>query len=182
VRAFLALDLPYEIKNFITIELFSLKVNFDYDDIKWVETHNYHLTFKFFENIEREVAIDNFEKFKQRIEGIKPQKVLLSKSLGFFYNSNTIRVIFIDVEPKSFFVNIHKNIVEIFGKTKEDNRFSPHITLGRVKRTLSIEKEKYLKSFTLGDISFVAKEICLFKSTLTNYGPIYEKIVSVELR
>jgi 2'-5' RNA ligase len=51
IRAFIALDLPFEVKNYITISLFELKKYFSYESIKWVNTENLHITFAFFKKI-----------------------------------------------------------------------------------------------------------------------------------
>jgi len=174
VRAFIALDLPYDIKNFITVQLFALKTKFDYKDIKWVETQNYHITFRFFENINENEAIDKFNVMKQKLT-VNPQKVNI-KGLNFF----SLRVIFLDLEPKEFFYNLYEQIAEVFGK--QDKQFFPHITIGRVKKKLNFQKEKYLREFVFNEISFVADEICLFKSVLTSYGPIYEKLIAFKLK
>lgn len=185
MRAFIALDLPYQIKNFITVQIFNLKTHFKYEDIKWVETQNYHITFKFFQDIDEKESIEKFEKFKSKIEEKMGKfvsqesltKLLLSKELGFFYNSGKIRVIYLDIKPHEFFIEIHKVLEEFFGPSN----FIPHLTIGRVKKKLSIKQEEILKNYRMEEIIFIPEEIALFKSTLTNYGPIYNKISIAKL-
>ncbi len=172
MRAFIALDIPYEVKNFITVQLFDLKKHFDYDDIKWTNTENYHLTFVFFYDIDQNVAIDKFNALKQGLINFKASKVNILPNLGFFYNKERIRVVFLKVEPEDFFYKIHNVVSKFFNVDK----FSPHITIGRVKKVLSREKEIVLKNYKLEPISFEARQIVLFKSLLNPLGPQYIKI------
>ncbi|MFN4219325.1 MAG: RNA 2',3'-cyclic phosphodiesterase [bacterium] len=175
MRAFIALDLPYEIKNFITVQIFDLKKHFDYHDIKWVSTHNYHLTFRFFENIDQDYAKNNFQKLKEEFRDFKEFKISILEELGFFYNQSRIKVIFLKVEPLDVLYEIYKKISKIFG----EDRFSPHITIGRVKKVISPSSQDILKKYRIEPVSFVAKEITLFKSLLNPLGSVYHKIDSI---
>lgn len=177
MRAFIALELPYEIKNFIAVQIFDLKKYFDYHDIKWVDTENYHLTFKFFQNIDQNYAKDNFQKLKENLKNFREFKISILQELGFFHNQSRIRVIFLKVEPLESLYEIYKEISKIFGEDK----FSPHITIGRVKRSISSFAENRLRSYKMEPVSFVAKEIVLFKSLLNPLGAVYHKIDSIFL-
>ncbi|MCX7759052.1 MAG: RNA 2',3'-cyclic phosphodiesterase [bacterium] len=178
MRAFIALDLPYEIKNFVTVQLFSLKKMFNYDDIKWVDTQNYHLTFRFFESVDAKEICQKFGKLKEKLKTIEVKKVIILRELGFFFNRGKIRIIFLNVEPRDFFLQIYDLVEELFGPDK----FSPHITVGRIKRNLTVQKEEILKSFRMEEIIFEPQEMVLFKSELTPMGPLYNKIDSFYLR
>ncbi|MCS7164780.1 MAG: RNA 2',3'-cyclic phosphodiesterase [Candidatus Calescibacterium sp.] len=174
MRAFIALDLPYEIKNFITVQLFSLKQKFRYEDIKWVETQNYHLTFRFFESIEKDIALNKFRMMKEKMNYVVPVSIQIVQHLGFFYSNDRIRVIFLILEPEEFFFEIYKVVKEFFGS----DRFTPHVTVGRVRKSLTTAQENFLKEFTIEHISFFPREIALFRSELTPLGPVYHKLDS----
>lgn len=178
MRAFIAIDPPYEIKNFITVQLFNLKSKFDYQQIKWVETQNYHITFRFFQQIDEQEAISKFLNLEQLLITTPKENIKILPKLGFFFNNQKIKVIYLQLEPKKFFYNLDNTISIVFGKEK----FYPHLTIGRVKKNLTNQQREYLEKFMIEEITFIAQNIVLFKSTLTPIGPIYNPIKEILLK
>jgi len=73
---------------------------------------------------------------------------------------------------KELYKNIEKRIIQ-FGFKKEEKDFTPHVTIGRVK--------KGLLKFPNIDFfypPFLARKITLFESILTPSGPIYKILYS----
>lgn len=73
-----------------------------------------------------------------------------------------------------------------FGIMKEERKFSPHLTLGRVKNPLNPEEKNFLVSrlaekTDFSGLSFLVDTIQLIKSDLTGNGPIYSVIQSFKL-
>ncbi|MEN3015542.1 MAG: RNA 2',3'-cyclic phosphodiesterase [bacterium] len=182
IRAFIALNPPYQTKNFITVQLFNLKPNFNFSDIKWTETENYHLTFLFFKSIDQAQILSYFEKLQEYLKDLESQNLSICSTLGFFKNKDAIKVIYLKVEPEEFVQEIYQRIKKVFSFHKFEEKFVPHITIGRVKRNLSLDKVQILENYRIEPVIFKAQEISLFKSTLTPLGPIYDIIKTITLK
>ncbi len=145
----------------------------DFKDIiraKWVEERNLHLTWSFLGEIKDVDSI--LEDFK-KIPMPPPAKEIIS--LGFFGR-----------EPKVLYGNISsKEIDSYFTKyisnTFKNERFKAHVTLCRIRKIDNIDyfKDK-VRSYKNRKIGFLIKEIALYSSRLTPYGPIYKKIYKIE--
>ncbi|WP_048203614.1 RNA 2',3'-cyclic phosphodiesterase [Methanocaldococcus infernus] len=168
MRAFLAIDIPKDIKE----EIYKFQKNFKIRGIKLVEKQNLHITVKFLGEIDEE-TLNKILNLDLRIE---PRTVKL-EGLGVFPNPNYIRVIWIGVQG---LVELFKEIDEklhSLGFEKEKS-YVPHLTIGRVK-FIDNKKELRERIEKFEDINFgtfTVDKIKLYKSTLTPMGPIYEVI------
>lgn len=188
VRAFLAIDLPQELKK----ELFNLSKNLSYKDLKlkWVEEENLHLTIRFFGNISENLVEKIYEKCKDVCKEIKPFDLKLT-STGYFPFKGTPRVVWIGIEEPSNNLlklnNLLKKVLKTL-KLKEDREeFHPHITLLRIKekpdpnvfKTFFEELQKV--SEKLKGKNFFVREIVIFKSELYPSGPKYTPLKIIPL-
>lgn len=63
------------------------------------------------------------------------------------------------------------------GIPRDERGFSPHLTVARVKGRLEKALLEFLRTQSSRDFGeFVPDEFCLFESTLTPDGPVYEKL------
>jgi 2'-5' RNA ligase len=172
-RGFIAI----EIEPFQKLILFENDIKHSGAQVKLVEPHNIHITLKFLGDT-MESLIDEIEKIiKNTVKHIKPFKIKLSGS-GVFPNENYIKVVWIGIRDKGIIGEIAGKIdqdLTKFGFKKEQRRFSPHLTIARIKTVKN--KEKLLKTVNnYSDIEFKEIEINsikLKKSELTPKGPIY---------
>jgi 2'-5' RNA ligase len=177
VRAFLALDLPREIRAKIEIIQGQLKPLLR-GDIRWTNPDNVHLTIKFFGLISRPQIATIFE-VVGGITARTKSPALQVGSVEVFPSTKRPRVIWLsiqgEVEPLTW---LQREIDEKLlgcGFEAEERPFRPHLTLGRIKG--------FSGSAGLDDIvargdafaagSFAARELTLFKSELTPQGAIY---------
>ncbi|NQT49343.1 RNA 2',3'-cyclic phosphodiesterase [Candidatus Kuenenbacteria bacterium] len=171
MRAFLAINLPKEVQDYLEDLIFKIDKENQRVNIKWVEPENLHLTLGFIENI-KEAALN---KIKTDLESISvPENLILTlERPGSFPNKEKPRVIKIKIlDPEKKLKKIHEAVKDIFQKNglEVDNRpFLPHITLGRIK-TASAKLRYQVETEAL---SFTVKSIELIKSDLTPAGPIY---------
>lgn len=189
MRAFLAIDLPWELKK----ELWSLKKLEEppYTKLKWVEEENFHITLRFFgtvsENLVEKISKSS-EAVCQKIASFK----LEIKELGTFPEKGLPKVIWIGVENKeNLLEELYKNLEKGFKSLKlEDKKekFHPHVTLIRVKE---VRDEKALKEYLerlkkeaekLKGKKFIVREIVLFKSDLLPKGPKYTPLKKIPLK
>jgi 2'-5' RNA ligase len=108
-------------------------------------------------------------------------QIVLSKKIGVFPNFKKPRVIWIGIEEgynevKKIYYDIER---ELKNKPfyRYDNKFSPHITLGRVKYIkYPANLAEFLRNHEHKDISQLIQSIELMESKLTSNGPIYTVI------
>lgn len=148
-------------------------------DVKLVEPENIHLTLKFLgevdesrlEYVKNIVKDEHFEPFAMNLHGI-----------GVFPNLRRPRIIWAGI------TNGVESIADIFlklesklfkqGFPKENRKFNPHITIGRVRsnRNLNLFGKSLLEyaNTPLGEIA--VNSIILKKSVLSGRGPIYSNL------
>ncbi len=125
---------------------------------KWVEEQNLHLTHLFIGDDEPEKYMINFE--------IPDEKIELKK-LSLFKD----RIFHVSCHSK----HIYKANRFFTKKFNIKGRFTPHITLCRIKEKKSRELLSVIEDF--GELNEeVDFELYLYSSTLTPQGPIYKKI------
>lgn len=179
MRAFLAFEIPVDIKVYLstTINTLSLRLK----DVKWVSREGLHITVKFLGEIE-EKKIDEIRKALLYLEAqYKPFNLTIS-DIDAFPNKKNSRVIVVNVKNgvdimHNIFQDIEKTL-EIIGFEKEKRSFKPHITLGRMRTPMPL-LEKYIPE--LEEKIFKVHELILFKSTLTNKGAIYDPVWKIKL-
>ncbi len=173
MRAFISIELPQKIKDI----LFDIQKQIGSNNakIKWVAKKNLHLTLKFFSKI----SVDKLEKIKEKLIDIKfkPFKVKLGE-LGFFPGKDNIRVIWVGLQNHGKIMDIQGDIeLKLNELYPKDERFTTHLTLGRVKFVKKKEEFlKNLKKIKIPDEEFIVREVVLFRSELTKDGPKYSVI------
>lgn len=188
MRTFIAIELPEEIKDALGQLQVQLKASGA--DVKWVEPENIHLTLKFLGDT-NDKKIDAIIRVMEEVTSNKSDFMMRICSLGAFPNLNSIRVIWAgldksDTKACQIAKDLEDRIASI-GIPKEKRPFSSHITIGRTKSGLNLDKlahdiEILGKTLAGKNLEFSVKKITLFKSTLTSGGPIYEtlKIASLQ--
>lgn len=145
-------------------------------DVKLVEPENIHLTLKFLgeiepslvEQVSQVVKETSFQPFDARLEGV-----------GVFPNLRRPRVVWAGItDGVPQLMEVWKDVdtkISGLGFERERRRFSPHITVGRVRsgrnRDRLVEEISALSDYVFGDLQ--VDRIVLKKSVLTPRGPIY---------
>lgn len=148
-------------------------------DLKPVERENIHLTMKFLGDVdewilgevERVVASLRFEPFRMTLA-----------ETGAFPNLRRPRVIWAGVtegvdELAAIFWELEKGFVGL-GFKREGRRFSPHVTIARVRSGRNREAlvDEVLRHGDTGYGSFEVKSVKLKRSVLTPRGPVYSTL------
>ena len=154
-------------------------------NVKLVEPEIVHITLKFLGDTEEE-NIDEIEDIiKKSVEATTPFDVKLVGT-GVFPNPGYVKVVWIGIkEGEQIGViadKIDSQLVNL-GFEREKRRFSPHLTIARVKTAKNKDKllqvvEKYR------DVEFMSLKvdtICLKKSELTPKGPIYTTVREIKI-
>lgn len=152
--------------------------------INWSPIANLHITTKFIgEWPETQLAA-----LKAAIEGVrKPAPFEVSvRGLGWFPNQNAPRVFWAGVEAPPALHDLARHTedaLESLGVAREDRRFSPHLTLARVKTPQNLGK--FLQTIeSLPSTEFGSFQVPAFHLYLSEPGPggsVYTKLATFQL-
>ena len=183
VRTFVAVEMPEEVREqFKGIQAQLQKAD---AHVKWVEPHNIHVTLKFLGGIAEDQLQGLYEGVTEAVQGFAPFEINLSQ-LGTFPNLRRPRVVWIGVDSgKEKLIELQKNVEESIsqlGFPKENRKFSPHLTIGRVKSPRGVEAlADAIKATSFESESFGVNEVVVMESTLTPEGPIYTPLRRIGL-
>jgi 2'-5' RNA ligase len=171
MRAFIAVDLPEEVKE----ELLRVQQELPGAGIRAVRKNQMHLTMKFLGEITPAKA--DVVKAALRKIRFKPFKTCLV-GVRVFPSENYVRVVWVGLEPEEEITALQKKIDCALEKDfLKDKKFKAHLTLARVKfvddKKNFVEK---IKKIAVKRVCFWVKDFRLKKSTLTRTGPIYEDL------
>jgi 2'-5' RNA ligase len=187
IRAFIAIDIPDDVRVAINEAQARLKRAHVGVKISWTKVDNLHLTLQFLGYIEEAIV----EKIRATLESVAAQHQPFELSVqgaGAFPNENRARVIWVgchDAESKlKGLAQAVQGAMQPLGFEPEHREFSAHLTLGRIKfprpdvaLTRAIDS---LKDNTFGKLRVEA--IHLFQSQLHPEGSIYTKLSSHALK
>lgn len=179
MRAFIAIELPSNIKNAISKTQDKLKASLP--KVSWVAPVNLHLSLKFLGEISDEQLNNINQIIAETIKTIPGFKIKL-ESLGVFPNVASARIIWIGTEqlPRTLgqiVEQLETRLAEL-GITKEERPFRAHITIGRLKHRFNpcdLEKgiNQVKNDLVNENLEFNTRRITLFQSTLGKDGPTY---------
>ena len=189
IRTFIALDFPLSILDSIEQQTHRLRQTLGEEAIRWVPTHNLHLTLKFLGN----VPVSHLEFIKQMLAQVAestPQFDMQIGGIGSFPNSNRPRVLWVGIHAPATLATLQKAIEEgtsRLGYEKEERSFSPHLTLGRVRQGIDAKElqkiSNAISSIQLGKIGTARVDsVHLYQSDLNSAGSVYTKLFSTPLR
>ena len=190
IRAFLAIDLPKELK----AEIFKLKPETEPPGIrvKWVEEENFHITLKFFGKVEEPKLRKAWKKGEEVLKDAESFKLVIDE-VGFFSGRGGMpRVVWLGLNDRFLnpLIEVFQSVDKVFKKLRlgeKTGSFHPHITLFRIKEVSNLKDfEAYLEEVresakSLKGRTFLVRELTFFKSILTPKGPKYESLHKVEL-
>ncbi len=180
LRAFIAIELPSQVQNKLSKVIQKLQDQLPDISIRWVKPHNIHLTLKFL----GDVSINNIEAIRQILareaSEIAPFEFSIGE-LGAFPNLKRPRVLWLHVAAPSELLSLQRAIdlqTARLGYLSEDRPYSPHITIGRVNRQVSIDElsriSKLLEKTHIGLVEVVrVNRVTLFRSDLHPDGSVY---------
>ena len=188
MRTFLAIPLPKETKDLLSRIQEQLKTS--KADVKWVEPQNIHLTLKFLGEINEEQLNKISAIVEETAKNFAPFTVGIN-SIGAFPRITAARVIWAgidkgDAEVKKIAADLEEKIA-LIGIPKEERPFSTHITIGRTRSGLNLDKlAKALQGMSVLTAEyrqeFAVNRITLFRSTLSAHGPVYAPLKEAALR
>jgi 2'-5' RNA ligase len=114
---------------------------------------------------------------------------LTTSGIGVFPARGNPRVIWYGIENQPSLerlAEIIENSCAHYGYAREKRPFSPHITIGRVRRTARVEDLRTIRQLLAGfrlksGNAFTVTTLHLIRSTLTPAGPIYHDLFHIPL-
>jgi len=178
MRLFIALPLTRQVED----ELGRLKILLEQKggQVKWVAPKNIHLTVRFLGDTDERLVPQIIEKMDAVSARFQPVDTVID-GLGGFPTISRPRVIWVgigrEVETLSELAAQMERGMQQLGFEREKKGFKSHLTLGRVRRPQGLDQlVDFLKEYRLEPIPIQFDRLCLFKSTLTPSGPIYERL------
>jgi RNA 2',3'-cyclic 3'-phosphodiesterase len=175
MRTFIAVNLPREIKKSVGDYIDSIKDCMT--GIKWVEPDNLHFTIKFLGEVENS-DISKITDCASKVAGEFSEFSIGLSDTGFFPSEINPKVVWIGVDGgEDTLLDLYQDMEQCFeqyGFDREAKTFSPHPTIGRVKRFKKGTVPQNLPDFE--PVRFTVSGLAVMKSTLTPEGPIYERI------
>ena len=174
----MALPIPEHIKGlFKDLQQQMLRHVHQHDQIRWVRPEGIHLTMNFLGDTEEQ----DIEKISPVLDSLATQldpfRLVLADT-GCFPHANNPRVLWLSVQGGELILPGLKQkmdtIISEHGYPVEKRKFSPHITLGRIKRL--VRNSNLVHNFISHDVtalSFDVSELVWYQSTLTSGGAKY---------
>ncbi|MFP3854178.1 MAG: RNA 2',3'-cyclic phosphodiesterase [Anaerolineales bacterium] len=184
MRTFLAIDLDEIIVESLRHESLQLQEEIPDKWVKWVKPESIHLTLKFLGEIKPEF-IGQVEELVDPIVVDTPEMIMKIGGFGAFPNFNRPRVLWVGVDEETGALEtLHAKLQSAFeqiGFEAERRSFTPHLTLGRVKRGFSkgdqadlVERLRRVEINSLGRLE--ADGLTLFESKLGPGGASYRAV------
>ena len=181
VRTFLAIPLPQQAKD--AVRTLQRELQEKIPAVRWTPSENLHLTLNFFGDTPQE----SLEKIRVSMLSVKrrhrPFQVEV-KGLGAFPSQHRPRIVWLGLEPKSPLIKLHQDcrlFLAQAGITVEARPYSPHLTIGRVRKQ-SRDVTELFSSIGEASIGWLpVNKLTLFESRLCPGGAEHIPLMAVEL-
>jgi 2'-5' RNA ligase len=176
LRTFIAVDLSKSIRD-KTVALQNTLAKTG-ADVKWVEPANLHVTLLFLGEVD-DRQVPEVCRLTANCVGAHPAFSMQVESVGCFPNPRRPRVVWVGVGAGFEAISAIHDALEIefddLGFRREERRYTPHITLGRVKSEGPNEKlvEALAKNAAWKGGETQVTEIHVMSSELSPHGPAY---------
>lgn len=177
IRLFTAIELVDSVKDYILTFLGGLR------GAKWVSRDNIHLTLQFIGEVNSHQYRLITEKLLEVDEG--PFSIKITGP-GIFKSGKQVRTLWLGIEENPRLLELHRKVQAKLQEVEipfETRKYTPHITLARLKDTPFNEVAKYLENnSTLDFQEMEVDEFQLFSSKLTTSKAIHQVEQRYKLR
>jgi 2'-5' RNA ligase len=174
LRAFIAIELPANIRNYLYQTGKNMAVNMSDRAVRWVAPENIHLTLRFLGDTAEDklpliaAGLDNIS------QNFQPFTLYLNE-LGCYPNRKRPRVIWVgltgDLEVLNKLQSRIEQIIQTLGWPGEGRPFQAHLTIGRVKDQSQARNLDWVQQLEKKEIPVSA--VNLIESQLRPSGPVY---------
>ena len=181
IRTFLALELPQTVRNKLSAHTELISGHDKLQQIRWLPKENYHMTLAFFGNVDY-VLISSLQlKLEQNLSSNKAVPFRFSEITPFPF-SGTPKIAAAILERSEELMQLQHNTakcVRAFGISLERRRFTPHVTLGRLKslsrKSLAFHPQQIF-------LEGVSEKVVIFQNELAPTGAVYTSLGKIYLK
>jgi 2'-5' RNA ligase len=178
-RLFLALPLPWEIKQTIFETVEQIKNQMSHSRVGWVRSEQYHITIHFLGDVDE--GIEDRLIFELRKGNYpKPFQLTLGE-VGAFPDKKHPQTIFVKTNIHLFAIELYKKLGGVLanlGFELDRRPWMPHITVGRVKVQSEVLKPELI---LVPEQTFCVESFILMASTLSAEGSFYDIVEEINL-
>ena len=157
--------------------------------VRWMPVHNIHLTLKFLGDVSSE-KVDSMIHIVQSQADSHPAFDVQIGGLGTFPSSKRPRVLFIGIQAPAELGALQRGFEAACtsaGFRSDSRLYSPHLTIGRVRRGITPAEQMKIKSALDGTKidslgSAGVDLVHLYRSELKPTGSVYTKLFSAPLK
>jgi 2'-5' RNA ligase len=189
-RLFIAVELPPAVLSLLSQVQEQLKKRTPPGTVRWVNPDGIHLTLKFLGDVPVGQRGELERALTTAVQGHAPFTLSVS-DLGCFPNPRQPRVVWVGIHETSGALLALRNAVEEHiapqGYPTEDRAFSPHLTVGRVRREARRADVQKLGELVAGTPSseesqrWQVTSVSLIRSELKPGGAVYTPLVHAPL-
>jgi 2'-5' RNA ligase len=188
VRLFVAITLPDSIKSEIQRAQAELRRAVADGSARWTRPEQFHLTLRFLGNVAAERVAALVEALRGACKDFAPLR-LAAEGVGFFPKARAPRVVWVGLQDRQGALAglqaAIQNATRNFTSEAPEERFSGHVTLGRIKSVRRPEAEALGQAAgKFAQTSFGewrANSVELIRSQLSSQGPSYSVLAEVPL-
>ena len=175
VRCFVAIEIPKPVQ--ALLKPVQTHLQSEIPKVSWTKSGNFHLTLKFLGDVQSE-AVGAVSEAVQNIAATQSSFSIQFGGIGAFPSLARPRVIWVGIKHGGSIVSHLAKAVNLELKHlgfPMDNRFHPHLTLGRLRHPINLQPLKSVlrKYDTIDGATVSANEITVMQSQLHPNGAIY---------
>ncbi len=183
IRSFVALPSSQALRS--ALQKVQSELKEEQADVKWDSPDKFHITLKFLGGVSPQALSALSDSLMQAITAF-PVFTLTYNLVSAFPDLVHPRVLWVGAQGSEALASLQNEVertCEQFGFSREDRRFHPHITLGRVKGSRNLPRlTARAKSITFEPITTDCSEVLLMKSDLRATGSVYTTLKSFPLK
>lgn len=186
IRAFIALQLPPTIKDYLYQLGRQLGQQLPSTSVNWVNSNAMHLTLVFLGDGVTAAQVSQLTSLLDNVAAAYTPFTLQLDKLGSFPNPKAPRVIWVGLSDATNSLHMLKSqldkALEPLGWRPEKRWYTPHLTLGRVKDTHAVSRTFLPFGKPVQTLTFPVTAVHLFQSTLTPRGAQYDIVHTSHLK
>lgn len=176
MRLFAAIALPESLKSRIALMQGGIP------GARWVDRDNLHLTLAFIGEVDDETA----ERAAEALETVRAEPFPLTlQGCGLFSKGKHPESLWLGIEPSEELMHLQKSLcraLEMARAPLEARKFTPHVTLARLKRADEGQLAEFIAAHSLFTApAFEVNGFFLYESLETKNGRVYETVSSFTL-
>lgn len=175
IRLFVALPLPEAVRGRLAA------LGAGVPNARWVSEGNMHLTLRFIGEVDETTA----EEIHDHLTGVRgPRFDLRISGCGAFGDRQRVHTLWAGVEREPALVHLRDKVesaVVRAGRTPEGRRYSPHITLARLRDAPAERVQRFVQAHNLLNEVMPIDRFVLFSSRLGHGEPVYAAVAEYPL-